>query len=74
MRSRIESWCVWMLSQGGKEVFIKSVLQVILTFTMSCFLLPVIFCADLEKIIKRFYGNDKGAGVCISVIGILCVS
>ncbi|KAA3465354.1 reverse transcriptase [Gossypium australe] len=51
---RIKGWCNRFLSQGGKEVFIKSVLQAIPTYTMSCFLLPNSFC-DLEKIIARFW-------------------
>ncbi|XP_040959149.1 uncharacterized protein [Gossypium hirsutum] len=38
--TRIEGWSTRWLSQCGKEIFIKSVLQAILTYAMSCFLLP----------------------------------
>ncbi|KAA3482702.1 reverse transcriptase [Gossypium australe] len=40
--ARIESWSSRLLSQGGKEIFIKSILQAIPTFAMSCFLFPKI--------------------------------
>ncbi|KAA3481601.1 reverse transcriptase [Gossypium australe] len=45
---RIGQWSSRLLSQGGKEVFIKSVLQAILTYAMTCFLLPKSFCGELE--------------------------
>ncbi|KAA3473061.1 hypothetical protein EPI10_023470 [Gossypium australe] len=35
----INSWCIKPISQDGKEVFINSVLQAILAYEMSCFLL-----------------------------------
>lgn len=44
---RVESWSV--LSQGGKEAFVKLVLQSIRTYSMTCFLLPKSLCDDLEK-------------------------
>ncbi|KAA3466274.1 reverse transcriptase [Gossypium australe] len=52
---RIKGWCTRFLSQGGKEVFIKAVLQAIPTYAMSCFLLPKGFCDELEKTIARFW-------------------
>lgn len=39
---------------GGKEVFIKAILQAILTYTMACFLLPKVLCDELESIVPRF--------------------
>ncbi|KAA3465150.1 reverse transcriptase-like protein [Gossypium australe] len=50
-----------MLSQGGKEVFIKSVLQAIPTFAMSCFLLPNSLCKKMEGIFANFWWQ-KGKG------------
>ncbi|KAA3489038.1 reverse transcriptase [Gossypium australe] len=37
-KQRIDNWSTRFLSQGGKEVFIKAVLQAIPTFPMTCFL------------------------------------
>lgn len=53
-RQRIDNWSTKMLSQGGKEVFIKAVLQAIPTYSMMCFLLPKSFCGELEHIIAKF--------------------
>lgn len=38
-RVRIENWSIKHISQWGKEVFIKAVLQSIPTYSMACFLL-----------------------------------
>ena len=55
MMEIVKSWCNKTLSQGGKEVFIKSILQAIPTYIMSCFLLPRSFCEDLNSIIKNYW-------------------
>ncbi|KAA3472068.1 reverse transcriptase [Gossypium australe] len=53
-KQKIDNWSTRYLSHGGKEVFIKSVLQAIPTYPMACFLLPKSLCSDLEKIIAKF--------------------
>ncbi|KAA3470644.1 reverse transcriptase [Gossypium australe] len=55
LQSQIESWCIRPISQGGKEVFIKSVLQSIPTFSMSCFLMSSSLCSDIKNIINQFW-------------------
>ncbi|KAA3485160.1 reverse transcriptase [Gossypium australe] len=52
---RIKRWSNRFLSQGGKEVFIKSILQAIPTYAMSCFFLPNSFCGELEKIMAKYW-------------------
>lgn len=37
LNNRVDSWQHRFLFQGGKEVFIKSILQAIPTYAMSCF-------------------------------------
>lgn len=49
IKSKIDSWSIRLLSQWGKEVFIKSVLQAIPAYAMSCFLLPKSFCGGFGK-------------------------
>lgn len=60
--SVIDGWCTRFLSQGGREMFIKSILQAILMYPMMCFLLPISFSHDLERIIAKFWwqkGHDR---------------
>ncbi|KAH1048031.1 hypothetical protein J1N35_038815 [Gossypium stocksii] len=62
-KPRIDNWSIRHLSQGGKEVFIKAILQSIPTYTMACFLLPKSLCAKLEGIIDKFWWQ-KGIHWC----------
>ncbi|KAA3482721.1 reverse transcriptase [Gossypium australe] len=59
--SRIEGWSSRLLSQGGKEIFIKSILQAIPTYAMSCFLFPKALCERIESKLVRFWWQ-KGPG------------
>ncbi|KAA3488752.1 reverse transcriptase [Gossypium australe] len=54
-RKRIEGWSLRYLSMGGKEVFIKSVLQATPIYAMQCFLFPKKLCEKLEIIMNRFW-------------------
>ncbi|KAA3478618.1 reverse transcriptase [Gossypium australe] len=56
---RIGQWSTRYLSQGGKEVFIKSVLQSIPTYAMMCFLLPKTFCGELESLFAKWWQHGK---------------
>lgn len=50
------------MSQAGREVLIKVVVQAVPTFSMSCFRLPDRLCHDLEGLMRRFWwghGKDK---------------
>lgn len=40
---------------GGKEVFIKLVLQALPVYVMQCFELPKTFCHQLEGILNKFW-------------------
>ena len=41
-------------------MLIKAVAQSLLTYTMACFKLPTSFCHDLESMICRFFGGQRG--------------
>ncbi|KAL1100989.1 hypothetical protein V6Z11_D05G267000 [Gossypium hirsutum] len=60
LRKRMNGWESRMLSQGGKEVFIKAVLQAIPIYAMSCFLIPKSLCVDMEKVLNRFWWSNGG--------------
>ncbi|KAK5777258.1 hypothetical protein PVK06_045225 [Gossypium arboreum] len=53
-RQRIKSWSLRYLSMGGKEVFIKAILQANPVYVMQCFALPKTLCQKLEVILNKF--------------------
>jgi hypothetical protein len=56
---QIQGWLELLLSMGGKEVFIKSVMQAIPTFSMSCFKLPRGLCLHINSLIRNFWWGSK---------------
>ncbi|XP_012853800.1 PREDICTED: uncharacterized protein LOC105973324 [Erythranthe guttata] len=58
--SRIKGWGEKHLSRAGKEILIKSVLQAIPSYLMSCFVLPNGLLQEIESAIARFWwGEDS---------------
>jgi hypothetical protein len=58
---RIQGWIEQMLSVGGKDMLIKSIVQAIPTFSMSCFKLPRGLCIHINSLIRNFWwGSKKG--------------
>ena len=56
---KIQGWKEKLLSQAGREILIKAIVQAILTYTMSCFKLPLGLCGDIESIIRKFWWGQK---------------
>ncbi|KAL9680564.1 hypothetical protein QQ045_018445 [Rhodiola kirilowii] len=56
---RINDWKHKLLSGAGREVLIKSVLQAIPTYAMSCFKLPTLLCRKLASNIMRFWWSSR---------------
>jgi hypothetical protein len=62
VRQRVSDWKVKFLSQAGKEILIKAVLQAIPTYCMSLFLLPKKLCNDLNGLMQNFWwGQNNGS-------------
>ncbi len=57
--SKVKGWKEKFLSQAGREVLIKAVVQAIPTYTMNCFKLPVTLCKEIEGIIRRFWWGQN---------------
>ena len=52
---KLQEWESKLLSQAGREVLLKAVVQAIATYTMGCFKLLVSLCNEIEALIKRFW-------------------
>ena len=57
---KLQGWESKLLSQAGREVLLKSVIQAIPTYAMSCFKLPIGLCHEIEGLMKRFWWGQRG--------------
>ena len=48
------------MSQAGREILLKAMVQAIPTFAMSYFKLPMGLCDEIEALIRKFYWGQKG--------------
>src|ERR1044072_1409032 len=56
---KLKGWKEKALSRAGREVLIKSVVQAIPAYIMSCFAMPITLCHEIETMISRFsWGGD----------------
>ena len=51
----MQGWKEKLLSQAGKEVMIKAVIQSIPTYSMIVFKLPIGLYKDIEAMIRKFW-------------------
>lgn len=58
MSKKISGWHARTLSQGGKEVMIKSVASVLPVSAMSCYKLPKTICSNLVSAIANFWWSS----------------
>lgn len=59
--NRLKGWKERNLTKARREVLIKSVIQSIPTYAMSCFLFPRSLCEEIDKAFTRFFwgATDK---------------
>jgi hypothetical protein len=50
---RLQDWKLQFLSQAGKEILLKAVVQAISTYCMSVFLLPKSLCLEINSLIQQ---------------------
>ena len=62
---RLGDWKLKLLSQAGKEVLLKVVIQAIPTYSMSIFLLPKGLCLEINALMQKFWwsNQENGSGI-----------
>ena len=58
-RSKMNGWAERLLACAGREILIKSVIQAIPTFSMSCFLLTKKVCKKLTSCMAKFWWSGS---------------
>ena len=56
---KLKGWEGRLLSQAGREVLIKFVIQAIPSFAMGCFRIPLGLCNNIEVMIKKFWWDER---------------
>lgn len=58
VHSKLEGWKEKLVSKGGKEVLLKTVIQSIPQYAMSVFKIPISLCKVIEKRMAKFWWSN----------------
>jgi ribonuclease HI len=56
---KLQDWKINFLSQAGKEILLKAVVQAIPTYCMSVFRLPNALCSEINSLMQKFWWGHQ---------------
>jgi hypothetical protein len=56
---RLQDWKIKFLSQPGKEILLKAVIQAIPTYSMNVFLLQKSLCTETNSLMQKFWWGHQ---------------
>jgi hypothetical protein len=56
---RLQDWKIKFLSQAGREILLKAVVQAIPTYCMSVFKLPKALCSEINSMMAKIFWGHK---------------
>ena len=56
---RLQDWKLKFLSQAGREILLKVVIQAIPTYSMSVFMFPKALCSKIYSLMQKFWWGDS---------------
>jgi hypothetical protein len=59
VHKRLQDWKMKFLSQAGKEILLKAVIQAIPSYSMNVFLLPKSMCSEMTSMMQIFLWGHK---------------
>lgn len=59
VKAKLDEWKEKFLSQAGKEILIKAVVQALHTYCMSVFRLPQTLCKSLNSLMNKLWWGHK---------------
>ncbi|KAL3730505.1 hypothetical protein ACJRO7_027507 [Eucalyptus globulus] len=61
VNSKLEGWKEQLISKGGKEILIKTVVQALPQYAMSIYRIPTSLCKSIEQKIAQFWWQPNGS-------------
>jgi hypothetical protein len=58
IEKRLQDWKLKFLSQAGKKILFKAVIQAILTYIMSIFQMPKALCSKINSLMQKFWWSQ----------------
>ena len=58
--TKLQGWKEQLLSQMGREILLKVVIQAIPTYAMSYFKIPITLYEEIESLIRKFWWGQRG--------------